>query len=83
MKKELPSGRKIFNPLQGETVDSAIANTAAVVPGVREQESTSAMSHDADNTCPKCQGSMLPARAAQAIPVVFCDKCRVAHPQRA
>lgn len=83
MKNELPSGRKIFNPLQGETVDSAIANPAAVVAGVLEQESTSAMSHDSDNICPKCQGTMLPARAAQSVPVVFCDKCRVAHPQRA
>lgn len=75
MKNPLPSGRMIFNPLAAEKDQEVKASDAQL-------ESTSAMSHDADAQCPKCQGTMLPALAVNNIPVVFCDNCRVSNPKR-
>lgn len=75
MKNELPSGRVIFNPLVEKEKPS-------VKETIVEQESVSAMSHDADDQCPKCQGRMMPALAANNVPVFFCDACRVSHPTR-
>jgi len=72
-KKELPSGRTIFDPL---------APTKQVEPNVPVQESVSAMSHEGEDSCPKCSGKMMPAIAANNVPVFFCDACRVSNPKR-
>lgn len=75
MKNQLPSGRTLFNPLDKATAPAAKETNV-------EQESLSAMSHDGDDICPKCSNKMLPANAANNVPVVFCDSCRVSHPIR-
>lgn len=74
MKQKLPSGRSIYDPLAVKPVE--------VKETIVEQESVSAMSHDGDDICPKCSGKMQPAIAANNVPVLFCDQCRVSNPVR-
>lgn len=75
-KKELPSGRAIFDPLAGTPV------AKEVEPSIAAQESLSAMTHDGENICPKCAGTMSDALSFNNVPVFFCDSCRVSNPKR-
>lgn len=73
-KKELPSGRAIFDPLS--------SLNAPVTAEESAQESLSAMTHDGENICPKCSGTMSDALSFNNVPVFFCDSCRVSNPKR-
>ena len=70
--KTLPSGAKVFDPLASVEVENVVESSG-------DLESTAAMSHEADNICPKCNASMTRAKA-DVLEVWYCTSCRVSNP---